>query len=514
MNLDVKDLNDDQTEIYNRVMEIMPKKRPSQWDKMSQPLIYEVIQGVAGSGKTTLTSLLVRDLIARGLRVFCTAPTHKASQELERQYGNAAEIVENSAPIFGLDNVSSNDGPDFCGTIHSALGLKPVGDDEKRTLKVTDFRRTTTAVGDKSGYSLCDVLFLDEGSMVGHLLEHHALERQGIDRFHIIVVGDSYQLDPVEDKDEESTDKSTKRSPVFDRGNESFKLNNVTRQAENSPIIQLSALCRDNIDHVMDTELFPKPDGRVMQFVDHDTIHSMSNTKLVENYMQLINNDAYNALDNRILTFTNERVDFYNYLIRQEIHRERLEAGEDILDYEAGEIVILQASIKDEPFSNSQEVLINECVSDNVKILAPVEFNGGTMLRYEEKSFDCYTMTISHITKDEQCQIQVIKADQMKSFTLWMWEKAKLFKKIKADNRAGSKAGWGWFWETMESFPSLKYSFASTIHKAQGSTFDNAIVDMNGIKDCMQYNQLLAWKLLYVGVTRPRHNLYLGVGEV
>ena len=143
-----------------------------------------------------------------------------------------------------------------------------------------------------------------------------------------------------------------------------------------------------------------------------------------------------------------------------------------------------------------------------------LEFNVGTMLRYEEKSFDCYTMNISHITKDEQCQIQVIKADQMKSFTLWMWEKAKLFKKIKADNRAGSKAGWGWFWETMESFPSLKYSFASTIHKAQGSTFDNAIVDMNGIKDCMQYNQLLAWKLLYVGVTRPRHNLYLGVGEV
>ena len=59
----------------------------------------------------------------------------------------------------------------------------------------------------------------------------------------------------------------------------------------------------------------------------------------------------------------------------------------------------------------------------------------------------------------------------------------------------------------MEKYADVKYNYALTVHKAQGSTFENAIVincDISRIKDTLERN-----KLLYTAITRARNKLFM-----
>ena len=48
---------------------------------------------------------------------------------------------------------------------------------------------------------------------------------------------------------------------------------------------------------------------------------------------------------------------------------------------------------------------------------------------------------------------------------------------------------------------------ASTTHKAQGSTYDEVIVDLADIGKCTQTD--MAARLQYVALTRPKNRLYI-----
>ena len=66
---------------------------------------------------------------------------------------------------------------------------------------------------------------------------------------------------------------------------------------------------------------------------------------------------------------------------------------------------------------------------------------------------------------------------------------------------------WAWktFFEVDRHFAKVKYNYAITGHKSQGSSFQNCMVLM---WDIMQnFKKLEAERILYVALTRPRHNL-------
>ena len=54
-------------------------------------------------------------------------------------------------------------------------------------------------------------------------------------------------------------------------------------------------------------------------------------------------------------------------------------------------------------------------------------------------------------------------------------------------------------------YPDLRYTYASTINKAQGSTYDTVYVDLNDLAKCS--NRDLQLRLLYVAVSRARHKV-------
>jgi len=66
---------------------------------------------------------------------------------------------------------------------------------------------------------------------------------------------------------------------------------------------------------------------------------------------------------------------------------------------------------------------------------------------------------------------------------------------------------WVNYYKLAEKYVDAKYNYALTVHKSQGSTFENSIViycDVLRIKDIEERN-----KLLYTSVTRAKKNLYL-----
>ena len=52
-------------------------------------------------------------------------------------------------------------------------------------------------------------------------------------------------------------------------------------------------------------------------------------------------------------------------------------------------------------------------------------------------------------------------------------------------------------------YPDLRYTYASTINKAQGSTYDNVYIDLNDIGKCYDKDQVR--RMLYVALSRARH---------
>lgn len=66
---------------------------------------------------------------------------------------------------------------------------------------------------------------------------------------------------------------------------------------------------------------------------------------------------------------------------------------------------------------------------------------------------------------------------------------------------------WRSFHQLNESFVDLRDREASTVHKAQGSTYDFVLLDMDDIFKCRDVNQLR--RMLYVCASRPRSKIYV-----
>jgi len=70
-----------------------------------------------------------------------------------------------------------------------------------------------------------------------------------------------------------------------------------------------------------------------------------------------------------------------------------------------------------------------------------------------------------------------------------------------------SKMTWGKFWEFKEAFHDVRYGYAITVHRSQGSTYQEVFVDMSDI--LKNRERLEALKCLYVACTRPKNTLYI-----
>ena len=70
-----------------------------------------------------------------------------------------------------------------------------------------------------------------------------------------------------------------------------------------------------------------------------------------------------------------------------------------------------------------------------------------------------------------------------------------------------SKKVWDLFFKIKNHFPELRPIAASTAHKAQGSSYDIVIVDLEDIGNCSDKEQVA--RMQYVALSRARNKIYI-----
>lgn len=413
-----------------------------------------VMVGYAGTGKTTLVAEMVRTLHTAGYNIAVTSPTHKANA-----------VIRNML----LNNVGLKKEDAIVSTIHSFLGLKLVYEKSRQVLKHDPQSKNSNAH--------VDVLIVDECSMISEEMFQHILDQLWRVRRAVLFVGDSCQLPPVE---AEGTGQESKLSPTF-HVNVKYELTEVLRQALDNPIIKIATAIRECIG------TRKSPIDIMMQIHGLDTITPIDDEDLFLNvYRDFIMENKGSSKkifdfvnENKILAYTNYRVNLANIYIRNSLFHEH----EDV-EFVKGEPIVFETITENSPYVTQQ---IIQCPD-----VRPESFMGIECWQFKLPSGN-YILGVGPDTR-------IAMEDQLQE----------LVKKIeKKDINPLSKKPYTWqdYYIIKNKLHVINYPYATTVHKSQGSTFDNIWFDTDFIERIP--NNDTKCRILYTGMTRPRYSIML-----
>lgn len=197
------------------------------------------------------------------------------------------------------------------------------------------------------------------------------------------------------------------------------------------------------------------PNGRDIIKVDRDTF----NEKILEEFTR----KDWQPGDSRILSFTNKTVVAYNNFITT-----KMSGSSDI---QIGDYVV-----------NNRYIQIN---SGKINTDERLRITG-------KRASENYGVKGNVFSTDRHSQVFMPNSAADKKALLKECREKNNFKTV----------------EIIEStWADFRHEFASTINKAQGSTYKVVYVDLDDISVCKNQNQL--FRLLYVGFSRASHQLIL-----
>lgn len=235
-----------------------------------------VLQGYAGTGKSTLVNKLISELpkMLKTLELLVQKPVDKQIV-LTATTGKACEAL---AKLTGRPVI----------TIHSFLGLRVV----------TDYKRGTTSleVTPRTQEIEDTIVFIDEASFADKKLKYY-IEKYLNSSCKVIYIGDPAQLQGVK----------SYSSPVFEAGYETVLLTEEVRQAQNNPLLDMIRIFRDVVNGEPWRQIKTDPDH-----VIHIPRHEFN-----KNIIQEFKRPDWKHDDSKVLAYTNKTVINYN----QEINR-------------------------------------------------------------------------------------------------------------------------------------------------------------------------------------------------
>jgi exodeoxyribonuclease V len=438
--------------------------------------------GFAGSGKSTVVSVLAHELLKLGPLAFC-AFTGKASSVLARKLLESSIATSPKTASRKLGGMSPKP---YCGTIHG-LVYAPcdvcMPPEPKHTCDESDApcaaceaekpeaRKARAAA--KKGY--CDkcknsrftrrsaldrayrLIIVDEASMVDDAMLADLLG-YGVP---ILAVGDHGQLPPVKGAG------SLMKNP-------DVKLEKIHRQAAGNPIIAMSAAIREtgNVD---------------WSLVDGDKIKTMSRSEVSAYILSrftadcLVSNDV---LSTTLVTHTNRQRVALN-------HEVRCALGTANMVPQKGEAVICLKNKA--PIYNGMRGVL---ASDARVMLENEEVPGGDVAAYTkamdiDATYVQYKTTVDFV--EDGLSEDVAMAD------------AQLFTEKTINYETAQKEGL-----SLGKLGDLyDFGFAMTCHKMQGSSSEEVIVFLDDIR--IQDREQLT-RFLYTAVTRASKKLILVKG--
>lgn len=402
-----------------------------------------IIQGISGTGKSALINQLYEEGID-GYRINLTASTNKAANQL-----NPSAI-----------------------TIHKLTSSKVVDNFSNGSSNLTSNIDINTFIN--AGKLL---IVVDECSMLSkdilEVIQYIVFNTKDVK---ILFVGDKNQLPPVNEV----------ISGVYTKNIKEVELTEIQRGKNFESILKINKDCLKFVQ----TEV----DKLEVDINNENVTMSVLDVNLRKKLYDLFSCEYTNK--SVVLSYTNSSVEFYNYLIR------------DILNKPL-EIVEGDTVINNTPFTVKNIGLIStgsELEIVNIKD-AENDFEIIDYLRKMKNEFiDERTLLIlKNVFKEFKIEFKkVIFNEYSNEGCITYIPKNKNNYMMFLNDLKRNKKWYVYFFLT-KVIPELRFNYALTVHKAQGSSYQNVFIDLNDFNKCRDKKDKK--KLTYVALTRSLENI-------
>jgi len=464
LNLELEENSDTSGLVQSQIKAL---QQLSDWYHSTEPEC--TLKGHAGTGKTFLMKHFIQNVVDKSFII--TAPTHKALSVLEKRID-----------AKGL-------------TLQSLHGLKP--NTELADYDIDKLQFDTIGEPKIQYYSL---VVIDESSMINKSLFELNRRRMKAYGTKILYVGDPLQLPPV--KEEESL--------VFTEVKNIVELDTIIRQGEGNPLLNLFELLRDDIQtkgHTCLDYITDHPE-QIRDGVGYKKVHIAEYKDLMSSYFtddQFFDNIDYV----RGTGYTNTMVNNWNSFIREQMFTTQ---GKSII---AEDLLTSYKTLVDD---NSAPIIINseDYIIDDIR-----EYRNEYKL-----DVNCVTLKSANTLKVTD-MIQIINHKDLDNMNHYR----NILNKLRENALVSTKSGkWYPYYKFKNQILSMvdievggrnltreiDYGYNLTVHKLQGSTFDNIFID--GFDICKPITKWgryattdpnLRNRLLYVALSRAKNIAYI-----
>lgn len=436
-----------------------------------------VLKGYAGTGKT-FTMGHIQDwlLYAKKFKVACSAPTNKAVQVIK-------DLCEISDPKLTF------------ATIHSLLGLKESYDYNGRLKFIPDPHNPPSL-------KAYDVLFIDEASMFDDDLFQliNPFADEGVK---IIFVGDPAQIPPVNRID--CIPFIRKKQLEYKIGES--ELTTIRRQANDHPLLHFATQIREqraenefNFDYDIDVRdgmgLLP------MAKQANDLIYQVCDTYFANNIFSVYPDFM------KVIAWRNITVNAVNAKVRELIYKEHVPKDPKLRlpALMPGEKMIADKPIKDSKgyiiLTTNTEFVVKNYGVKSTQYIAKIGENVYSRNHYKYYETEIEAMTPKGVRKHT---IRIIHEDSLQQYN----HDLEFFKiNVAKIGNPGMRAGaWRAYYDMVDVFAQVKYNYAITAHKSQGSSYENCMMIEWDMYQNTRYEERN--RIRYVAATRARKYLFI-----
>ena len=310
------------------------------------------------------------------------------------------------------------------------------------------------------------ILVVDEASMVNKKLCAFIEKARAEFKFKVLYVGDPAQLPPVGEKISRAWRMAEHKDCMA-------MLKKVMRY--DNQILALSVRIR---------EAMKRKDFRSPIIDDHSDSEGVwlhpSRKKFEASFLQFTNPSDFT--DRKVIAWRNKTVDRYNAMIRASFGFTE--------QYHPGDLIMIASPIMDE----DKTIIAN---TDDEFLVVGVKT--GVIPISEKKNVPVFLLTVEN---REQSLLLKVPVDQAELEGL-LATKASIAGSYSGKLR---KEAWREYWELRDKFHLVRYSYALTAHRMQGTTTNTVFVDQTDI--LVNKNKMEAFRCLMVAATRPTTQLH------
>lgn len=425
--------------------------------------LFATLKGSAGTGKTTITNEFIKQCKFK-YGVVVSAPTHKAKKVIER-----------------ATNLKSF-------TIQKLLGLRPNTDLDNFDINFPQFDS-----GAETEIQYYKLLIIDEASMLNTDLFDLICKEASRYNVKVLFIGDALQLPPVNE---------VASKAITDVKNV-FELTVIVRQKDTNPLADLLIALRNDI--LNGTNTFEESMIQCHTNINEngEGYQSLTGTEFLEKMNQEFTSENYKKDKDycKYTAWTNVSVSESNKAIRRFLTEspEILIEGDVLMGYKT------IADMYEGTFvQNSEEYIIHTIQ----KHINNYELDGyQVVLKFWDYETECYHYTTQlFIVNPNDYKNFLIKHDsclaEAQTYKGKAWKQYYDFKNynLLISDIKNSKG-------KLIVKKDIDYGYGITVHKTQGSTYENIFVNLKNIranKDIIERK-----KLMYVALSRATKKVYI-----